>query len=202
MSALPGTEAVDVVSDTGRAAALLHPVRLKLLERLAEPDSATGLARRLGRPRQTINYHLRELEREGLVELVEQRRKGNVAERLVRATARSYLIDPGALGAVGLRPALIRDRFSSAYLLAVAAQLIRDLAVLRAGAQRAGQRLPTFTLETEVGFASAEDRRAFTEELATTVAGLVAKYGNEEAPARRRFRFVIGAHPALPSKEE
>jgi DNA-binding transcriptional ArsR family regulator len=35
------------------------------------------------------NYHLRALERHALVELVEERRKGNVTERMMRATAAS-----------------------------------------------------------------------------------------------------------------
>jgi len=200
VSALAEAEPLDVVTETSRAATLLHPLRMQLLEWLAEPDSATGLARRLGRPRQTINYHLRELERAGLVRLVEARRKGNVAERVLQATARSYVIDPRALGPVAARPETLRDRFSAAYLVAVAAQVIRDVAVLRARAAEAGKRLATFTLEAEVSFASARDRRAFMEELATTVAGLAVKYGDERAPGRR-FRVVVGAHPAVPAEE-
>src|SRR5262250_3074362 len=58
---------------------------MRILEQLAEPDSAAGVARRLKLPRQQISYHLRELEHAGLVELVEERRKGNCLERVVRA---------------------------------------------------------------------------------------------------------------------
>jgi len=60
-----------------------------------------GLARKLGLPRQRLNYHLRALEDAGLVELVEERRKGNCFERLLRATARSFVISPEALGVLG-----------------------------------------------------------------------------------------------------
>ena len=84
MSAAP---ALDLVQDLDQAAALLHPTRLRVLEGLAEPDSAAGLARRLGLPRQQVNYHLRELEKRQLIEEVDQRRKGNCIERIVRATA-------------------------------------------------------------------------------------------------------------------
>ena len=45
--------------------------------------------------------HLHELEKEGFVEFVEQRPKGNCLERVVRATARSYVISPAALGLLG-----------------------------------------------------------------------------------------------------
>ena len=59
MSPIP---ALDVVRRPEAAAALLDPVRQQLLSHLAEPDSATGLARRLQLPRQRVNYHLRALE--------------------------------------------------------------------------------------------------------------------------------------------
>ena len=71
---------------------------------LGEPGSAAGLGRKLGLPRQRVNYHLRELEKEGLLEVVEERKKGNCVERIVRATARSYLISSEALGTLGSRP--------------------------------------------------------------------------------------------------
>ena len=57
------------------AAALLRPMRRLVLEHLKEPESAAGLARRLDIPRQRLNYHLRELEKQGLVECVEERRR-------------------------------------------------------------------------------------------------------------------------------
>jgi len=189
--------ALDLIQQPGRAAALLHPLRLRLLENLRQPDSATGLARRLRLPRQKVNYHLRELEKARLVELVEERRKGNCIERVVRATARYYLINPAALGKLAADPAELQDRFSSAYLIAVAARTIGNLAALRERAARAGKRLATFTLETEIRFASAADRSAFTEELANQFASLVAKYHDEKSSGGRRFQFFLGAYPAV-----
>ena len=93
--------ALAVIRDPVQAAALLQPERLRLLEALGEPDSASGLARRFELPRQRLNYHLKELEKAGLVELVEERRKGNCIERVVRATARRYVISPEVLGEIG-----------------------------------------------------------------------------------------------------
>lgn len=198
---MASTTALDLIQQPARAAALLHPMRLRLLENLRQPESATGLARRLRLPRQKVNYHLRELEKARLVELVEERRKGNCIERVVRATARYYLINPAALGKLAADPAELQDRFSSAYLVAVAARAIGNLAVLRERAARAGKRLATFTLETEIRFASATDRSAFTEELANEMARLAAKYHDEKSPGGRRFQFFLGAYPAV-TKEE
>jgi DNA-binding transcriptional ArsR family regulator len=195
------TAALELVRSTQAAASLLEPQRLQMLERLAEPDSAAGLARRMGLARQQVNYHLRELEKEGLVSFVAERRKGNCVERLVRATARSYVISPEVLGRLGATPEERRDRFSVSYLVAVAARAIRDLAVLAARAASAGKRLATLTLEAEVRFASAADRNAFSEELATELARLSAKYHTESGSSGRLFRFFVGAYPAITRQE-
>ncbi len=199
---MPSTAALDVIQDPGRAAALLHPLRLELLECLGEPDSASGLARKLRLPRQKVNYHLRELEREKLVELVEERRKGNCTERIVRATARYYVINPAALGRLAADPAELQDRFSSTYLVALAACAIRDLATLRERAGKANKRLATFSLQTEIRFASAADRQAFTEELGTEIARLATKYHDEKAAGGRRFTFFLGAYPSITKTED
>lgn len=191
---------VHVIDDPTAAQVALHPIRQRMLEELARPDSAAGLSRRLGLPRQKLNYHLRQLEREGLVEVVEERRRRNCTERLVRAVARSYVIGPSTLGGAAADPAAIRDRASSAYLIAVAARVIREVASLRDQAVGAGKRLATLTLSTEVRFASADDQRAFAEELTTAVANLVAKYHDEQSAGGRRFRVVAGAHP-MPAEE-
>jgi DNA-binding transcriptional ArsR family regulator len=183
--------ALQIIQSPDKAAVLLQPGRLDLLERLSEPDSAAGLARQLGIPRQQVNYHLRELEREGFVELFEERRKGNCVERLVRATAREFLVAPRA------GQAAVADRFSAAYLVSTAARAIRDLATLCLRAGRAGKRIATLTLETEIRFASAESRAAFAEELTASIAQLTAKYHNERAEGGRRFRLIAASYPAL-----
>jgi DNA-binding transcriptional ArsR family regulator len=192
------TEALDVISDVSRAAALLDPTRLRLIENLAEPHSAAGLARKLQLPRQRVNYHLRELQKAGLVEPVEERRRGNCVERIVRATARSYLIGPEALGRLGSEPGQIQDRLSWSYLISVAARAIRELAALARRATSSGLRLATLTLETEVRFASPEARAAFAEELAAGLAQLTAKYHQATAPDGRTFRFFVGGYPSAP----
>ncbi len=188
---------LECVREPERAAALLHPLRRRILERLRSPDSASGLARRLRLPRQQVNYHLRELEEEGFVELVEERRKGNCIERVVRASARAYLISPETLGGLTADPGEFRDRFSSAYQVAVAARAIQDLGILRERADRAGKRLSTFTLQSEIRFASPADRRAFAEELTAEIARLVSAYHDETARGGRRFNLFLGSYPTI-----
>jgi DNA-binding transcriptional ArsR family regulator len=187
---------LEVVRTTDRAAVLMDRTRQRLLAHLAEPNSAAGLGRELRLPRQRLNYHLRALERAGLVELVEERRKGNCTERVLRATARAFVISPEALGALGPTAQTARDRFSSAFLISAAGRVIREVAALEGRARREGKRLATFTMDADIRFASAETRAAFAEELAGAVARLATKYHDEQAPGGRRFRVLAAVHPA------
>jgi len=187
---------VTVIEDPAAAEAALDPARTRLLAQLTEPRSATMLAAAAGLPRQKVNYHLRALERHGLVELVEERRKGNVTERMLRATAAAYVISPAALAAVAPDPARAPDRLSARWLLALAAQLVRDVGDLITASARAQRRLATFAMDGEIRFASAADRAAFTEELTRAVTALVAKYHDEAAPGGRAHRLVIAVHPS------
>ena len=190
---------VTVIETPAAAEASLDPVRSRLLAELAEPGSASSLAAKIGLPRQQVNYHLRTLERHGLVELVAERRKGNMTERLMRATAASYVISPAALAALQPDPERAPDRLSAFWLLSLAARLVRDVGSLLVGARAAGKRVATFALDGEVRFASAADRSAFAEELSHTVAALVAKYHDESASGGRPHRVVVAIHPSVPA---
>ncbi|MFI6600901.1 ArsR/SmtB family transcription factor [Nonomuraea sp. NPDC050536] len=193
-------EEVTVIEDPAAAEVSLDPMRSRLLAELVEPGSATSLAAKVGLARQKVNYHLRTLEKHGLVELVEERKKGNVTERVMRATGASYVISPVALAAVQPDPARSPDRLSARWLLALSAQLVRDVGMLITGAAKARKRLATFAIDGEVRFATAADRAAFAEELTVAVTSLVSKYHDETAEGGRAHRVVVAVHPSV--KEE
>ena len=190
-------QAISLIEQTDSAAALLSPVRLRILELLREPASAAAVARELDLPRQRVTYHVKALEQSGLLRNVGERRRGNFVEKLVQSTARYYLIAPQALGALGPTLDAAQDRFSSAYLVGMVSEAIRDVATLREQASGAGKKLATFSLDTEVRFASGADQSAFAQELSTCLAQLVKKYDDREAEGGRRFRFLLAGYPAL-----
>lgn len=198
MAAREAEKAVEVIQGPERASSLLHPLRRRILELLREPRSAADVARDLGMARQKVNYHVRRLEEDDLVEHVEDRPKGNMRERVVRATAEHFVISPAVLGALGAPDGHAGDRFSASYLVAASARTIRDVASLQEGARKAGKRLPTLTLETEVRVPDPASQHAFAEELVDAVARVVARYHDEEAEMGRTFRIAVGGHPALP----
>jgi DNA-binding transcriptional ArsR family regulator len=193
---------VTVIEDPAAAEASLDPIRARLLAELARPASASTLAGRVGLTRQTANYHLRALEHHGLVELVEERRRGNCIERVLQATAASYVISPLALSMLAPDPEREPDQRSARWLLAVAGRLVSEIGELITGASAAGSSLATLGIDSEVRFSSARERAAFAVELADAVNGLVARYHDEHAPGGRTHRFVVALHPTITNNKE
>lgn len=193
---------VSVLSESHRLAAVLSPIRRQVLQSLDTPDSATGIARRLGLARQKVNYHLRELERAGFVEMDEQRQRRGCVERLVRLTARAFVVSPDFLEGLAGDPDRIQDTFSSSYLVSAASRMVRDVAVLRDRAGKVDQKLATMTLETEASFESPAAFKAFSEELAAQLARLTTEYNNPRSRSSRKFRIVIASHPKITKTTE
>lgn len=190
---------VEVIEDPAAAAAALDPIRARLLAELQEPASAAALASRVGLARQKINYHLRALESHGLVRVAKKRMWGGLTERLLVATAASYVVSPAAMGSVGKDACDRADRLSAGYLIALAARIIREVTTLVRRSRDIGKRLPTLSLDTEIRFRSAADRAAFSRELVQSITTLASRYHDESAPGGRSHRMVVVAYP-LPGK--
>ena len=182
---------VKVLGDAAAVEVALDPIRAAILDALAEPGSATTVAAAVGLTRQKVNYHLKALEAHGLVELAEERRWGGITERVVRRSARHLVVAPDVLQRAGLDPNEVADRLSAAYLIAVNARAVSEVGDI---ADRAptGTRLPTLTVDTTIGFTSAEDRAAFATELQSAVTALVARYHHDDG---RLHRLVVSSYP-------
>ena len=139
-----------LLEEPEKVRAALSPLRRQLLDLLQEPASATQLAAALELPRQRVNYHLKELEKAGLVELVEERQRRGCVERILRATSGSFVVDPSVMGRAFSQ---IGDQYAAEHLVEVAAGTVRDVARMQNKADASGKRLLTFTLEAEVKFA-------------------------------------------------
>jgi|SRR5690606_20692017 DNA-binding transcriptional ArsR family regulator len=191
---------VEVISSPAAAASALDPIRSRLLAELKEPASAATLASRLGLARQKVNYHLRALEKNGLVAVAEERLWGGLTERLLVASAASYVVSPSALGNVAADPARTSDRLSASYLIALAARVVREVGELWSAARKANKRLATLSIDTTIRFRSPADRAAFTRELADAVTSLAARYHDDTTPGGRPHRLVVASYP-LPAPD-
>ena len=196
---IPFVPTLEIIENPSAAIVALDPVRTRLLSELAAPASASNLSARLGLPRQKINYHLKALEHHHLVQPADTRKWGGLTERLLVASASSYLVAPSALGPAAPDPAKSADRLSAAYLIALAARVIGEVRQLLGKALETDKRLPTLSIDTEISFRSPEDRAHFTRDLTAAIANLAAHYHAPSAPGARAHRLITLAYP-MPRK--
>ena len=182
---------IRVLTDPAAVELALDPIRASILEVLDEPASATAVAAAVGSTRQKVNYHLKALEAHGLVELAEERMWGGITERLMRRTARYLVVAPDVLPSAVSDPNEVADRLSAAYLIAVNARNVAEVGAI-AGYASPETRLPTLTVDTVVGFRSAEDRAAFAADLESELAALVARYHHDDG---RPHRLTVSSYP-------
>jgi hypothetical protein len=152
-------------------------------------------------PRQTVNYHVRELAKAGLMARASRRRRRRLFEQCYVATARGYVLSPELLGTLAADPAHVADTLSADYLLGLASKLQSELACSLDLAAPAGKRFAALSLNTELRFTSPELQAAFAEELQRAVLGVVDRHSSPFAradgtPAEGRpFRLVLGCYP-------
>ena len=73
---------------------LADPHRLSILRHLMQgPATITQVGRKLGEEPAKVRYHIKELERVGLVHLVEKREKGGNLEKYYQAVARTFALN-------------------------------------------------------------------------------------------------------------
>ncbi len=83
-----------------QARTIADPLRLRLIDYLIrEPLTVTQLGERVGESPAKVHYHVRELERIGVVRLVETREseRGGILEKYYRATAKNIQLSPDLL---------------------------------------------------------------------------------------------------------
>ncbi|HEX6312495.1 MAG TPA: helix-turn-helix domain-containing protein [Acidimicrobiia bacterium] len=189
---------VHVVDDIDSLQSLCHPLRVRILEALREAASAAAVARGVGESRQRVNYHLKELERAGLVEPVGERRTGNFVEMLYRSVAESFVVSPQVAWSDPRRVEALRHQHSLEKLVTVGERLQRDAVSLLDRAAFDAEEIASATVEADVHFADERARAAFLAEYLETLTALCERYGS---PAGEPYRLVLAVHPAAADDE-
>ncbi len=186
---------------------LLHPLRLRLLSMSREPTSSSDLARRLGLPRQRVNYHVRALERAGFLRPAGRARKRNMVEQRYVASARAYALSPAVLGPVAADWREIGDTASADYLLALADQVRADVETAAGEARADGKPIATLSLKSQFRFESPAQRTEFANAVREAVVDVIARHSSPNRlesgrPGRGRpFRLVLACYP-MPERPE
>jgi hypothetical protein len=141
---------VGVIKEAPRAGVLLKPLRREILARAQAPISATGIAAAMKRPRQVINYHVRELARAGFLRRAGRVRKRGLTEQRYVVSAKAFMLAPEVLGDLDVTagaPATA-DKASASYLLMLATRLQKELSESWRKAASTGAALPLLSLDT------------------------------------------------------
>jgi|SRR5262245_9006225 len=181
-----------VVDNPEQLAALTHPTRLRILDALRAPDSAAGVARRLGEPRQRVNHHVRELVKAGLLVDAGERRKGNFVEHLYESAGGTFVVSPRLTWGDGARLQAIADQVSLHHLVDVGERLQRDAAALLDRAAFDGAQIPSATVEATVRFPDAAARAGFLDEYLELAARLIERHATSEGEA---YTVACVVHP-------
>jgi DNA-binding transcriptional ArsR family regulator len=190
---------VHTIDDPDALQAVAHPLRIRILDALREPDSAAGVARRLGEARQKVNYHIKELERAGLLRHRGDRRNGNFVETLFQSTARTLVVSPRAAWGDPRRLAALVDQLSLEHLVTLGERLERDAAVLLDRAAFDGATIASAAIEGEVFLDTDRDRAAFLKEYLAAVGPVLKKYSTGSGT---RYRVALAAYPDPAGKEQ
>lgn len=190
------------IEDTERAGALLHPLRIDVLKRLAEPRSCPEVARDLDATTQKVYYHVKILERSGLVDRVDERRVRGIVEGVYQARARSYWLSPRLVGRVGGADRA-RDQVSLGHLLSLAEEIQTDVGHLSERAEK--EEVPSLGLSAHIELRDASERARFRDEVQAFFEGLARKYGRSEREGPEPgsgFQLALVCYPKNEDEDE
>lgn len=189
-----------VVVETSEAMqALAHPVRVRILESLRSAASAAAVARVVGQPRQNVTYHLKELERAGLVRRVGERRNGNFVESLYESVGSTFVVSPRAAWGDPRRAEAMAAQHSLENLVTLGEQLQHDAVALLDRAAFDGEQIASAAVAADVAFATEGEREAFMKEYLKLLGPLLRKYGRKRGS---RYRVAIAVYPARQDEAE
>jgi DNA-binding transcriptional ArsR family regulator len=187
---------IQSIESLERASALMHPLRLRILARAAEPVSAVELAKELGETPQKLNYHLKALDKAGLLTKVREEKKRNLTKAYYQAQAKRLLFSPQLVEKHGDEARATRDRLSLHNLLGLAHGLEQDVIRLlnREDEERRGA--ASLGIQADLRFQDGQARRAFLDEYMAVLDGLVRKYGaTADGSAGERFTAIVAVYP-------
>jgi DNA-binding transcriptional ArsR family regulator len=197
------------VTDAAAGGALLHPLRIRMLELLRTPLTAGELGAELGMSRQKASYHVRELVEHGLIVQVDAAGETDPErhpEKRYRAAARRFLIDPGALGPLAPLPGSggegAGDPLGPDKMLTAGSRAQTELLRVVEAAERSGTGRPsTMTIEVDARFATPAARTAFAQALLVAVQDAVRAHGTVDAPTgagasdAKPYRVLVCCYP-------
>ncbi len=186
------------IESLDQAVEILKPIRIELLKRLDRPRTCPELAEFFHESPQKIYYHVKALEKAGLVEKVDERRVRGVVEGYYQAKARSYWLAPNLVGQIG-GTQTTQDQTSLRFLLTLAEEIHDDIGHLGHRSE-AGEEVPSLGLSAYIYLPDGERRAEFLEDVQAMFQELARKYGSPadnspEDSQGKNFRLILACYP-------
>lgn len=191
------------IQDIDQAAALFQPLRVQLLKQMVEPRSCNDMAEVVGESPQKVYYHVKILERAGLVEKTSEQRVRGIMQGFYQAKARAYWLSPHIVGRLGGRRRT-QDQMSLGFLLSLAEELQTDVAALAqhpvGHLRQEREEVPSLGLSAQITLRDGNERAAFMQEVQSLFQALARKYGRQSPdPAveadDHTFQLMLACYP-------
>lgn len=181
-----------IVTEPLQAAALLHPVRSEIIRLLKEPRSATELSKVMNDSAQKVNYHLKTLEKVGLVMRAGTRNVRNLVEVLYRSAGRTFLLSD-SLGLSQETIQKLKDQTALAHVLSLTEKIKRDAVSLMEEAEC--EEIPSAVMEMELSLLGEEERQAFLQDYADMLSELIKKHHDPKHGNSKTFHVSMAMYP-------
>jgi DNA-binding transcriptional ArsR family regulator len=182
-----------LVESPDQATALLNPLRAEILSKMKEPASSAEIARLIKESSQKVNYHVKALEKVGLVKRVGTRNVRNLVEVLYQSIAKTFVLSES----LGWEPETIqkiKDQGSLKHLITTSERIKRDAFYLMERSDQ-DETIPSATLDMTVQLENEESRKAFVQEYVSMVKGLVERYQSPQAPEKDTYNVIVAIYP-------
>jgi DNA-binding transcriptional ArsR family regulator len=175
-----------------QASALINPLRTEILAQLKQPSSATEVAKKLKETPQRINYHLKALQKVGLVTKVGTRQVRNLVEVLYQSIAKTFLLaETLSIGKETIQK--MKDQGSLLHLIHTSERMKQDALLLMEQSDQ-NEVIPSASLQMQVNLTNKSMREQFVEDYVSLVKDLVKRYqqnnGNQHV-----YQVLLSVYP-------
>ncbi|UQZ83707.1 Helix-turn-helix domain protein [Paenibacillus konkukensis] len=185
-----------LIQSPEQAMALLNPLRADIVSRLAEPASAAELARQLQETPQRMNYHLKALEKTGLIRRVGTRQVRNLVEVLYQSIAKTFVLAE-SLSLSEETIERLKEHGSLAQLITTAEQMKKDAVHLMEHADK-GEDIPSATMQLQIPLQDQNARQAFIEDYVEMMKALTRKYAGaleQDGKTAAMYQVMLAIYP-------
>jgi DNA-binding transcriptional ArsR family regulator len=175
-----------------QASALINPLRAEILSQLKQPSSATEVAKKLNETPQRINYHLKSLQKVGLVTKVGTRQVRNLVEVLYQSIAKTFLLAE-TLSISKETIQKIKDQGSLLHLIHTSERMKKDALLLMEQSDE-NEVIPSASLQMQVNLKDESLREQFVKDYVDLVKSLVKKYQQDESH-QNVYQVLLSVYP-------